>query len=174
MQIWASNNREEYVARKHKLHDSKNCHITEKYDWFQSSQISSFRIQNAEGFQILWQQQGFIAGTIKLSWNWELWIGFRALRFELWDPKMQLKSHQQVSDSMAIAGPYCPKIVIKLRTVDWFQSSGFKLQDPKMCLKISWARRFHILRQQQGLLSWLRFTNNSAFRNIPNEDHKWQ
>jgi hypothetical protein len=47
MQIWASNNREEYVARKHKLHDSKNCHITEKYDWFQSSQILSFGIQNA-------------------------------------------------------------------------------------------------------------------------------
>jgi hypothetical protein len=47
MQIWASNTREEYVARKHKLHDSRNCHITEKYDWIQSSHISRFRIQNA-------------------------------------------------------------------------------------------------------------------------------
>jgi hypothetical protein len=81
-QIWASNTREEYVARKHKLHDSKNCQITEKYDWFQSSQVSSFRIQN----------------------------NFRALRFWASGSKMHLKiSCGRVPDSMTTAGRYCRK-----------------------------------------------------------------
>jgi hypothetical protein len=69
-------------------------------------------------------------------------IDFRALRFWASGSKMHLKiSCRRVPDSMTTAGLYCRKykIVIELRTMDWFQSSQIWALGSKNAVKISSA-----------------------------------